>query len=252
MFHVLIVVGSGRLMSVNDNTDKAVSLLREAAILLSGGRESEGNQDTASSTVGRSLTSPETVVTNSVSSSNHDQNRVLQNFRSLFAGYRSTNPGTSTCPKRSETKSLPPAKRNRPSGGGYYRVRETWTREFLCMANKDAQVVPNKADKLNLLAAGLGRKKLTFGNRDDAQTFKRKMEDAYPKLKLGGGFDLLRSGVRPGELLIIKPSPLGCTVPFLRDYAGLGQALIYVRPIQQNLDMSEVKQEVVSFALNYN
>ena len=133
------------MMSVNDNTDKAVSLLREAAILLSGGRESEGNQDTASSTVGRSLTSPETVVTNSVSSSNHDQNRVLQNFRSLFAGYRSTNPGTSTCPKRSETKSLPPAKRNRPSGGGYYRVRETWTREFLCMANKDAQVVPNKA-----------------------------------------------------------------------------------------------------------
>ena len=61
MFHVLIVVGSGRMMSVNDNTDKAVSLLREAAILLSGGRESEGNQDTASSTVGRSLTSPETV-----------------------------------------------------------------------------------------------------------------------------------------------------------------------------------------------
>ena len=96
---MLIVVGSGRMMSVNDNTDKAVSLLREAAILLSGGRESEGNQDTASSTVGRSLTSPETVVTNSVSSSNHDQNRVLQNFRSLFAGYRSTNPGTSTSPK---------------------------------------------------------------------------------------------------------------------------------------------------------
>lgn len=99
------------MMSVNDNTDKAVSLLREAAILLSGGRESEGNQDTASSTVGRSLTLPETVITNSVSSSNHDQNCVLQNFRSLFAGYRSTNPGTSTCPKRSETKSLPPAKK---------------------------------------------------------------------------------------------------------------------------------------------
>ena len=174
---MLIVVlglcsGSGQMMSVNDNTDKAVSLLREAAHLLSGGRESEGNQDMASSTVGRSPTSTETVVTNSVSSSHHDQNRVLQNFRSLFAGYRSTNPVTSTYPKRSETQSLPAAKRSRPSGGGYYRVRETWTREFLCLANKDAQVVPNKADKLTLLAAGLGRKKLTFGNRDDVQTFK--------------------------------------------------------------------------------
>ncbi|KAL9961660.1 hypothetical protein ACROYT_G030651 [Oculina patagonica] len=174
------------MMSVNDNTDKAVSLLREAANLLAGGRETaDGNQDTTSSTTGRSPTS--TVVTNSVS--NHDQNRVVQNFRSLFAGYRSTNPGTSTYPKRSETKSLPPAKRSRPSGSGYYRVRETWTREFLCMANKDVEAVTTKEDKLTLLAAGY-------------------------------------------------------TVPFLRDGAGLGQAIIYVRPIQQNLDMSEVKQEV--------
>ena len=54
---MLLCWGSGRMMSVNDNTDKAVSLLREAANLLAGGRESEGNQDTASSTVGRSLTS---------------------------------------------------------------------------------------------------------------------------------------------------------------------------------------------------
>ena len=73
------------------DTDKAVSLLRDAANLLAGGRETaDGNQDTTSSTVGRTLTSTETVVTNSVSSSNHDQNRVIQNFRSLFAGYGST------------------------------------------------------------------------------------------------------------------------------------------------------------------
>jgi len=63
------------------------------------------------------------------------------------------------------------------------------------MVNKDAQVIPNKADKLTLFAAGLGCKKLTFGKRDDAQTFKRKMEDASLILKLGGGFDLLRRGV---------------------------------------------------------
>ena len=114
------------------------------------------------------------------------------------------------------------------------------------MANKDSQSVPTKAAKLTLLAAGLGRKKLTFGNRDDAPTFKRIMEDAYPKLKEGGGFELLRSGARPGELLLIKPPPSGYTLPFLRDGAGLGQALIYTRPIQENLDETEVKQEVVS------
>ena len=58
------------------------------------------------------------------------------------------------------------------------------------------------------------------------------MEDAYPKLKEDSGFELLRSGARPGELLLIKPPPSGYTVPFLRDGAGLGQALIYIKPIQ--------------------
>ena len=62
-------------------------------------------------------------------------------------------------------------------------------------ANEDVEVVPTKSDKLTLLAAGVGRKKLTFGNRDDAPTFKRRMGDAYPKPKLGGGFDLLRRAV---------------------------------------------------------
>jgi len=110
------------MMSVNDNTNKAVSFLREAANLLAGSRETaDGNQDTNSSTVGRSLTATETVVTNSASSSsNHDQNRVIENFRSLFAGYGSNSPSTSTYPKRPGAKSLPPAKRSRPSGGGYY------------------------------------------------------------------------------------------------------------------------------------
>ena len=121
-------------MSFNGNTDKAVSLLREAASLLAGDRESD---DTAVSTAGRVVTGTETVVTNSVSSSSHDQNRVLQNFRSLFSGYRTTNPGTSTFPKRSESKSFPPAKRSRSShGGGYYRVRETWTREFVSLRGR--------------------------------------------------------------------------------------------------------------------
>ena len=104
-----------------------------------------------------------------------------------------------------------------------------------------------KGDKLALLAAGLGRKKVTFGNKDGALIFKGKLEETYPKLKQGGGFQQLRSGARPGELLVVKPPSTGYTVPFLRDGTSLGQALIYVRPIQQNLDMSElVNQENTS------
>lgn len=74
-------------MSLNGNTDKVVSLLRKAASLHGGDREFD---DTAVLTAGRVVTGTETVVTNSVSSSSHDQNRVLENFRSLFSGYRTT------------------------------------------------------------------------------------------------------------------------------------------------------------------
>ena len=45
---VLVLV---KMMPVNDNPSKAASLLREAVNLLLGGQKSEGNQDTASSTV---------------------------------------------------------------------------------------------------------------------------------------------------------------------------------------------------------
>ena len=142
---------------------KAVSLLREAANLLAGDRESEGNEDTASSaTLGISC---EAAVTNSNPAPSSNQDRVLQNFRTLFAGYRSTSPAASSFTKRSQTKSFPPGKRSRPSGQGYYKVRETWMRDFLYLADKDLQVAPTKGDKLALLAAGLGRKKLTFGQR---------------------------------------------------------------------------------------
>ena len=98
-------------ISVNDKTDvgKAMSLLREAANLLAGDRESEGNEDTASSaTLGMSC---EAVVTNSNPAPSSNQDRVLQNFRTLFAGYRSNSPAASSFTKRSQTKLFPPGKR---------------------------------------------------------------------------------------------------------------------------------------------
>ena len=44
---------------------------------------------------------------------------------------------------------------------------------------------------------------------------------------------------------IVYPRPLrGYSVPFLRDSAGLGQALAYIRPLQKDIDLSvEVVEE---------
>ena len=86
---------------MNDKTDvgKAVSLLREAVNLLAGDQEIEGNEGTAySTTLGMSC---ETAVGNSNPTLSSNQNCLLQNFRTLFAGYRSTSPAASSFTKRS-------------------------------------------------------------------------------------------------------------------------------------------------------
>ena len=49
-----------------------------------------------------------------------------------------------------------------------------------------------------------------------------KLEESYPKLIAGGGFEILGRGLSPSELSSIPPSKLGYTVNFLRDCAGLG------------------------------
>ena len=67
------------------------------------------------------------------------------------------------------------------------------------------------------------------------------LEESYPKLKESGGFEILRRGPSPSELTLIPPPPSGYTVKFLRDSAGLGQAIAFVRPLQCNLSREAIK-----------
>lgn len=154
------------------------------------------------------------------------QNSILENFRSLFSPYNQSGPS---------------AKRPRKSNSSQrsYKVKETWTHEFFCLADSGCSSVPSRAVKFQLQSAGLGRKKIIFGWKDNPFTFKAKLEEIFPRLVDGGGFEILRSGVNVQSLVLIPPPAAGYSVPFLRDISGLGQALAYVRPAQINLDITE-------------
>ena len=56
--------------------------------------------------------------------------------------------------------------------------------------------------------AGLGRKKIVFGSKDNAVKVQDKLEQAYPKLAKGGAFEILRSRVSTSMcgLCVLKPS----------------------------------------------
>ena len=93
---------------------------------------------------------------------NNDSNRqglIMQNFRNLFAGY-SASSWNQWGPSR------PPSAKRQKSG--FYVPKETWTHEFFCLADCAAESAPSRIDKLEIQLAGLGRKKIVFGCRDNA------------------------------------------------------------------------------------
>ena len=89
----------------------------------------------------------------------------------------------------------------------------------------------HEGGKVDVTKCRLGRKSISFNKSDDASHFKIKLEEIYPKLASGGDLD------------VIHPPKRGYSVTFLRDSSWLGQAIAYVRPIQQNLDTTPLESE---------
>ena len=124
----------------------------------------------------------------------------------------------------------------------FFQPKETWTHDFFCLASKEQVRAPSRAEKFDLQQAGLGRKKICFHPKAKFAELRKKLEEEYPKLSQGGGFELMRTGHQGSNttLTTIIPPASGYSVPFLRDSSGLGQALAYIRLLQRDLDKSPV------------
>ncbi|CAB4009867.1 Hypothetical predicted protein [Paramuricea clavata] len=117
---------------------------------------------------------------------------------------------------------------------------KTWTHNFYCLANHEQCVSPTSDLKAKLEQAGLGEKRICFDRQASAIDVKAKLEEVYPKLQFGGGFDILRRVAQTKDLVFIRPPRSGYSVPFLRDKSILKQAMAFIRPIQSDLDMTPV------------
>ena len=200
-----------------DKSAKAIRMLREVTMLLG---ETTNNQPGGRQEV--------PIAQGQVGASN-----ILQNFRTIFAPYNR--------PPLAPLSSSVQTKRNtvKPK---FFKIKETWTHDFFCLAAKDEEGVPSRAEKFDLQHCGLGRRKVCFHSKATFTDFRRKLEEEYPKLKEGGGFELMRTGHQGSNTVLttIIPPPSGYSVPFLRDSSGLGQALAYIRPLQRDLDRTPV------------
>lgn len=111
-----------------------------------------------------------------------------------------------------------------------------WQHDFVCLSSTTDSRVPSNIDKADLIRAGLGLKQLQLFLHGDSSDFYDDIIQAYPKLTMGGGFELLRSCDGNTKLLAVIPPPSGgYTVSYLKSI--MGQAKVYIRPLQQNLSM---------------
>ncbi len=68
-----------------------------------------------------------------------------------------------------------------------------WEHEFICLASCGQLVPPTSMDKVNLIRAGLGPKKISFLDFGEPFEFHDEIISAFPKLRDAGGYELLRT-----------------------------------------------------------
>ena len=97
-----------------------------------------------------------------------------------------------------------------------------------------------------------GRKKISLSAFADAQDIYHELLFQFPKLSHAGGFELLRSPEGGGKQLDIIAAPdSGYSVSYLR--AVVHHAKIYIKPMQRDLSLEPVKEEVSALlSLNTN
>lgn len=250
------------------NITRAFNLLREATNLLSGSAESSTQGSEVSRNVNANVESTDSSLNTANGSNtfapsgpgpssgvqpcqstpiNNHQNAVLRSFQSLFSPYSRGNTsslglsgGTGCRPIRNNRRHS--RQRQQHAASSRQGREETWTHEVFCLASSSQQVVPNRDLKKVLQRAGLGRMKMHFNAKGDPQSFKETLDEAFPKLTCDGGFELLRRGTSGSQLVLLQPPAIGYSVQFLKTSSGIGQAVIYVRPIQCDLDTSTTSE----------
>ncbi|KAL6487609.1 hypothetical protein MHYP_G00042350 [Metynnis hypsauchen] len=117
----------------------------------------------------------------------------------------------------------------------------TYTHKFFCLNGRRDDEVPKLSHRAELVQTGLGERKIVFSDKHcTAGEFEAHLQKEFPKLKDGGGFQLLRPyGSTRSKILEIIPCPAeGYTPKYLEAY-GIHTATVYVRPLQRDLSLDK-------------
>ncbi|XP_071828648.1 uncharacterized protein [Apostichopus japonicus] len=115
----------------------------------------------------------------------------------------------------------------------------------MCLALPSTKIIPSKFQQKILQAAGLGEKKISVSSSKTAVELQARLMEEFPKLKDAGGYEYLRSTAQTKLLESISlPAGGGYSAANLKFV--MKQARIYLRPIQAELDLSNMTVDEVT------
>lgn len=118
-------------------------------------------------------------------------------------------------------------------------VKDTWTREFSCLPLRISNKTPSIEITKLLQNAGLGKKKIVFDQSDDHEAVCKKLIKVYPRLKDVGGFTLHRSLLGGFNRKLTMIDQNWFHIKNLRNKKSTGTGIIYIRPMQRDLNLSK-------------
>ena len=206
----------------------AASLLFEAVKKLEGGESSQPATSSPASSDFNCNTLPI-----------RDRGGVHSELSSLFSWNAGSSVGSSV---RSAVR-----KGKRPlhsfSQGSKKKKLKTWTHTFVCLASTSQKYSPDTSERTSLKLAGLGEKRIPVFAYSAALELQDELFREFPKLRDGGGYELLRaSDVGGKELMLIDIPQGGYSVDYLRGVVK--SAKIYIRPLQKDLDIEPLENKV--------
>ena len=122
-------------------------------------------------------------------------------------------------------------------------TRPTWPHVFVALSEPNHDWIPTTNERKILTKAGLGEKKLHMPTDLNGNELIRFLYEAYPKLESAGGIEICRSSRGARKIERIDCPPEGYTQRNLALEAG--QAKLYLRPIQHELDLTPTVANVV-------
>ena len=124
-------------------------------------------------------------------------------------------------------------------------VKESFTRDFMCLPFTHSVTTPSSQMTVTLEYAGLGKKKVAFSSNDKHADVIEKIFAVYPRLKECGLFTM-HKGSRGGNNQSLVDVKLNSYDVVAMRKVFKGRTIVYIRPLQKDLSLLRMNREEVS------